>query len=96
MEFVVNQAKFSLADKRELYMKGLKPFILKEALFADGTNDYVHITEDTMRLRFRTGKNNVDSVYLNFGMEAIAMEKVETEGFFDYYMAEVEIGRAHV
>ena len=65
----------------------------KGSKFADGTNDYVHITEDTMRLRFRTGKNNVDSVYLNFGMEAIAMEKVETEGFFDYYMAEVALAK---
>ena len=64
MEFVVNQAEFSLADKRELYMKGLKPFVVKEALFADGTNDYVHITEKTINLRFRTGKNNVDIVWL--------------------------------
>ena len=91
MEFVVNQAEFSLADKRELYMKGLKPFILKEALFADGTNDYVHITEETISLRFRTGKNNVDSVYLNFGTESVEMKKVETEGFFDYYLAEVAL-----
>ena len=91
MGFVVNQAELSLADKREFYMKGLKPFILKEALFADGTNDYVRITEDKIVLRFRTGKNNVDFVYLNMGDSEILMEKNESEGFFDYYTAEVDL-----
>ena len=60
MEFVVNQAECSIADKRQLYMKGLKPFILKDALFADGTKDYVQVTDEKVTLRFRTGKNNVD------------------------------------
>ena len=79
MEFVVNQAECSQAEKRQLYMKGLKPFILKEALFADGTKDYVQITDEKVKLRFRTGKNNVDAVRLYFGEKELPMEKVETE-----------------
>ena len=91
MEFVVNQAECSIADKRQLYMKGLKPFILKEALFADGTRDYVQITDEKVSLRFRTGKNNVDGVCLCFGAEEISMQKTETEGLFDYYEAQVDV-----
>ena len=82
MEFVVNQAECSIADKRQLYMKGLKPFILKEALFADGTKDYVQVTDEKVTLRFRTGKNNVDEVRLCFGNDEVTMKKTETEGLF--------------
>ena len=91
MELIVNQAECSIADQRQLYMKGLRPFILKDALFADGTKEYVQITEDKVILRFRTGKNNVDGVRVCFGSEEFRMKKVETEGLFDYYETEVEL-----
>ena len=91
MEFVVNQAECSIADKRQLYMKGLKPFILKDALFADGTKDYVQVTDEKVTLRFRTGKNNVDEVRLCFGNDEVTMKKTETEGLFDYYEVELDV-----
>ena len=89
MEFVLNQMECSQAEKRCLYLKNLKPVVLKDALFADGTKDYVQITDDEVRLYFRTGKNNVDRVYLWLNGEKLLMSKTETVGLFDYYRKDI-------
>ena len=90
MEFVLNQMECSQAEKRCLYLKNLKPVVLKDALFADGTKDYVRITDDEVRLYFRTGKNNVDRVYLWLNGEKLLMSKTETVGLFDYYRKDID------
>ena len=89
MEFVVNQAECNQAEKKQLYLRNLKQMVLKDALFADGTKDYVQISDTKVRLHFRTGKNNVDRVNLCWGSEKLPMVKSETEGFFDYYQIDV-------
>lgn len=91
MKFVWSPEESSLADKRYRYIKGLKPYILKNALFADDTRDYVQMTDDKIVYRFRTGKHNVDSVTLCFEDREVLMSKYETEKLFDYYQAETVV-----
>lgn len=62
----------------------------KKALFCDGTASYVIPAEpdknEAVRLRFRTGKDDVDCVYLVVpGEGEFRMERVESRGLFDYY-----------
>ena len=89
MIFGMNEMDCSQAEKRYLYLKHVKPVILKDALFADGTADYIQILNEKVRLRFRTGKNNVGAVFLRIGMARLAMRKVESSGLFDYYQIEI-------
>ena len=59
------------------------------ALFADGTDSYRHPAElkvgDSVTLRFRTGQNNVDAVYLIYNGERCLMQVESRDGLFDYY-----------
>ncbi len=89
MDFIMKQETCSQAEKRYFYLKNVKPVILKDALFADGTAEYIQMFEKKVRLRFRTGKNNVSKVYLWVGTERVPMTRVESSGLFDYYQAEV-------
>ena len=78
--------------------------ICREALFSDGTEDYRYPTEcdagDTVRLRFRTLKNNADRVILVIADEnseiELEMQKASPEGLFDYYELEIKVGKAAV
>ena len=68
----------------------------KEALFSDGTEYYRIPAEpkagDTVTIKFRTQRNNVDSVYLVSQEQRVQMEICGTENGFDYYSAQVTIG----
>lgn len=90
MDYIVKQETSTQAEKRYFYLKNVKPVILKDALFADGTSEYVQINSKKARLRFRTGKNNVSQVYLWMGSQRYLMTKVESLGLFDYYQKEVD------
>lgn len=61
----------------------------KEALFCDGTENYVippePVAEDVVRLLFRTASDDVDSVELCISGSFCEMEKADTVGEFDYY-----------
>lgn len=78
--------------------------ICREALFSDGTEDYRIPPEceagDRVRIRFRTLRNNADRVLLittdENSEEETPMQKVSTEGLFDFYEIEIKIGRAPV
>lgn len=63
--------------------------LVKNALFCDETEDYRTPAEpeagDSVVIRFRTLANNVDNVYLISRKSEIKMEKVRTEGLFDFY-----------
>lgn len=74
----------------------------KEALFASETRDY-RIPEEpnpgeSVLLRFRTLKDNVDHVFLGIHgqntMEEIS--KAESDELFDYYSGSIEVGREAV
>ena len=78
------------------YILNMHPVFNKEALFSDGTEDYRSPAEpkagDTVTIRFRTQRNNVDSVYLVSGETRTEMKISETENGFDYYSAQVTVG----
>lgn len=45
-----------------------------------------------MTIRFRTGKNNVDIVWLCTDCEHYKMKKTESDREFDYYAVEMTMG----
>ena len=67
----------------------------KNALFCDGTSDYVIPVEpgihEKVRLRFRTARDDVQEVCLISGGEALQMQRVSSGEVFDYYETEVQL-----
>ena len=61
----------------------------KEALFSDGTGNFITPAEpkayETVKLRFRSAKDDVDFVRVIAGDEGFVMRKAYTRGEFDYY-----------
>lgn len=92
----LNFKDFSELEKKQLYMLTVRPVTNMRALFSDETENYripaEPSTNQMVKIRFRTEKNNVDHVYLVSGDAKTEMKKFKTEGFFDYYEIEVFIG----
>lgn len=92
------EMEYEKADikKRMQYILNMRPVFNKEALFSDGTEYYRIPAEpkagDTVTIKFRTQRNNVDSVYLVSQEQRVQMKICETENGFDYYSAQVTIG----
>ncbi len=67
----------------------------KRALFSDGTGSFVIPPEpnmnETVKIRFRTAKNDVDGVWIVSGIERRQMMKEQTRGRFDYYYIDWEL-----
>ncbi len=61
----------------------------EQLLFCDGTASYVNPPQpaenETITLRFRTAKDDVDRVRLMTGVGGYDMKKESTRGEFDYY-----------
>ena len=78
------------------YVLLMRPVFNMDALFSDETENYVSPMEpkpgDTVRIRIRTQKDNVDCVYFISGSLKKEMEFEFREGRFDYYMIEIEAG----
>ena len=68
----------------------------REALFCDGTGDYVIPAEPEINekvvLRFRTAHNDVDEVKLHAGGQIYTLWKMQTTGEFDFYEIEYQLG----
>ena len=68
----------------------------KEALFCDGTRDYVIPPEpkenEKIVLRFRTAHNDVEEVNILTGGRNYAMWKTHCRGEFDYYEIVCQLG----
>ncbi|MBD5544193.1 MAG: glycoside hydrolase family 13 protein [Lachnospiraceae bacterium] len=81
--------RFLKAEQNQKYITNMRPVLNKKALFADMTEEYVIPPEpnanETVKIRFRSGKNNVDWVLLVLNNEKHLMEKCETDQQFDYY-----------
>ena len=73
------------------YIMNMRPVLNMDALFSDGSEYYRSPQEplpgETVRIRFRTQKNNVDNVFLVYGRERIEMTVVTSGNGFDYYEA---------
>lgn len=79
-----------------LYISKLKPILIEEALFSDGTpfyRKYRKIGEKyEVRLRFRTARDNVESVAVIKDGESYPMRKCKTDKLFDYYEIKLMCG----
>jgi alpha-glucosidase len=74
----------------------MRPVFNTDALFSDETENYVSPMEpkpgDTVRIRIRTQRDNVDVVYFISGAMKERMQKEYTEERFDYYYIEITLG----
>lgn len=80
------------------HFEGLAPkevYMNKNALFCDGTSDYVIPAEpgihEKVRLRFRTARDDAQEVCLISGGETLQMQKMSSGEVFDYYETEVQL-----
>ena len=78
------------------YILQMRPVFNGDALFSDETENYVSPMEpkpgDTVTIRFRTGRDNVDTVYLISGPLKKQMDLERHEEFFDYYVTQIQLG----
>ena len=85
-------------SKKMHYILNMRPMLDRGALFSDGTQNYRRPSEpkagDTVTIRFRTLRNNVDAVFLVADEKKIAMKVAETKNGFDYYEAQILMGDA--
>ena len=91
----MSQKSYEQTLKAAKYILQMRPAFNVDALFCDETENYVTPMEpavgETVTLRFRTGKDNVDTVYLISGPMKKAMELERSTDNFDYYKTEVEL-----
>jgi len=70
--------------------------IIVEALYSDGTEEYRVPAEpmkmEDVMLTIRTAKDNATEVFLLWNNSKLPMQKVGTEGRFDYYSILVHVG----
>ena len=85
------------------YIIWMRPVFRTDALFSDETENYVSPMEpkcgETVTIRFRTWKDNVDRVYFISGALKKEMQLTESEETFDrsgLFYSEVGEGRGHV
>ncbi|BCN28990.1 glycoside hydrolase family 13 protein [Anaeromicropila herbilytica] len=90
-----NSDKWSKVTK--VYIKNIEPTLNQRALFSDGTINYRIPNEpmpyETVTIRFRTEKDNVDAVYLIIENEnqKIRMELTSFDEIFDYYSIQIKL-----
>lgn len=91
----MNFSNLNENEKVRLYIDNTMPVIEVKALFSDGTKTYRKPPQpnpyDTVRLRFRTGKDNVDKAYLHADGIRYLMEKIYSDTYFDYYERAVKL-----
>lgn len=88
--------RIELLKEIQYYILGMRPVFRPDALFSDETENYVTPAEpepgDTVKIRFRAKRDNVDAVYLRDGETSIMMDLEDADDYFDYYVAEVKLG----
>lgn len=90
-----NQSNMRRSDVKQSmrYILNMRPVLNLQALFSDGTRYYRTPEEpkagEKVTIRFRTQRNNVDSVYLIHGDERFRMEVTKTQKDFDFYSVEI-------
>ncbi len=78
------------------YISGMRPVFNRRALFSDTTENYLIPAEpdknETVTIRFRTARSNVDRVLLVCRGEKTLMTKTERDKHFDYYTVQWQLG----
>ena len=95
MNLDLNMNQIPLNERNQLYISNMRPVFNRRALFSDMSPDYVIPAEPNpysiVKIRFRTAKNNVDSVFFLCGNERQLMQKAFSEDEFDFYEIEIEL-----
>ncbi len=82
------------SEKTYFYIKHARPVLNEDAMFADGTGFYRTYTKTqdgyNVRLRFRTARDNAESVRLVTDTMSVSMKREQSDRQFDYYEAETE------
>ena len=94
-------SNYTKAQRVQAYVFQNRPALKTGSLFSDGTKDYRIPAEpmpgDSLTLRFRTAKANVDYVYLVLDDQRIQMELEESDLLFDYYVYKIpSIGQERI
>lgn len=96
MEIIKRSDKLLEMEKKQLYISNVKPILNQRALFSDGTVAYRNppqpLKGDTVTIRFRTAKYNVDQVTLVVCDNRTVMRRAYSDDWFDYYEAEIKVG----
>lgn len=95
MDISLNFKQLTESQKIRFYVDSNVPILDEEALFSDGTSNYRIPMEpepyDMVKLRFRTGRENVDTVWAVINEERHLMKKTESDYYFDYYEVEYKL-----
>lgn len=87
----------SKAARTARYVMEMLPTLNLNALFSDESPSYVEPYEpevgDTVTIRVRTARANVDEVWILSDYIRERMEYERTSGLFDYYTAKIRMGR---
>ncbi len=82
-------------EKVRFYINHVNQVLNQDALFSDGTKEYRIPPEpmpfETVRLRFRTARDNVDEVFVVTNDQKLEMTKVYDDRLFDYYEVEIAL-----
>lgn len=97
MEFHVNTAGLSANEKKLYYIRQSMPVLNKDALFSDGTSFYripaEPSCEDSITVRLRTAKDNVDRVLLCYNDTKVSMYRAFSDRIFDYFEGVIPPGK---
>ena len=92
----MNYENLKNMQKIQEYVTNMRPAFNKRAVFSDETESYrmpfEPKTGDTVKIRIRTKRGNVDMVCLVSGQEKKKMNLVETRDGFDYYETKLLVG----
>lgn len=92
----MNYENFKNMQKIQEYVTNMRPAFNKRAVFSDETESYRTPFEpkpgDTVKIRIRTKRDNVDMVCLVSGQEKKKMALAYTKDGFDYYETELLVG----
>ena len=90
MEMVQNLIRnLSAAEKLQFYSYHTKPVLNFQALFTDGSSNYMNPVEpktgDEVTVRFRTARENAEHVFLCVNGEKKEMQIASKTERFDFY-----------
>ncbi|MCR5793014.1 MAG: glycoside hydrolase family 13 protein [Lachnospiraceae bacterium] len=100
MDIKFNYRDLSKLEKFDLYIDNMTKIFQSDSVFSDGTERFRCPAEpmpgDRVKLAIRTARDNVDKVILVINDERIEMEIGESDMFFDYYEAYVDVGEENM
>ncbi len=89
---------FNDIDKSDIdwvYVNNMHPVLIKKAIFSDTSENYIFPSEPEpfgeVTIKIRTGKNNVEKVFLVTGSGLVRMTLCGGNKWFDYYSCKVTL-----